>query len=600
MDTLNAPETVNEALYTGAFKIRTVRFVRIYWITSLAVTALIALKFKGFQASIIFLVGTAALYAAFAILLSTIVTRRCHASQLVFWRGHLVGLKLFYLWGLSLMFIDAGNWIMKNRPTWGHFWYVARIASIIYVLVMLCIWLARIINSSRQDTGYWKTFIIAVDLYMVAVIVTIPGSLVIGPSIFPFWRSIMGYGKVATLVVGFLCLFSWFIGYLEFLRSKSGARNLGIDIITVLIVATTIAYPIITPSYNHLFHNAEIYWLFYPVLGMAVFIPGAIQAAVMAALRVETGKRSVLIGLIIQLSSAVICAWYVVFDLTAQFTYPVAVLVLLIGTTSGLYMVIPTLETTTVSFGLSRLQPIEQVRNRTPITFCIGLGILITGAESFTLFDITFYAQRIFLSELLILLILLTGDHLISLREASFLYQKLELTNIELYNLARTDSLTGLSNRRSLKESLDHLIEVTIRSNEDLAIVLIDLDYFKQYNDTYGHIKGDEYLKHFAKLISINTRAQDLAARYGGEEFALVLPATEIKGAIHLTNKLRKDAAERSDDQITFSAGVTIYNRQGETIDTLLERVDSALYIAKDTGRNKTVFLESTWQLTTT
>jgi diguanylate cyclase (GGDEF)-like protein len=175
-----------------------------------------------------------------------------------------------------------------------------------------------------------------------------------------------------------------------------------------------------------------------------------------------------------------------------------------------------------------------------------------------------------------------------ALRESEHVQRRLA-ERIE--ELARIDELTGLLNRRYILRALGEEIVRAQRSAEPCSVALIDLDFFKQINDRFGHPIGDEVLRSFAIAASSNARDIDRLGRYGGEEFLLVLPCASRQQAIAAVNRLRKTTSELdwtaiSDDLVvTLSAGVTEI-RLHEAADEILARADAALYRAKDAGRN--------------
>lgn len=157
-----------------------------------------------------------------------------------------------------------------------------------------------------------------------------------------------------------------------------------------------------------------------------------------------------------------------------------------------------------------------------------------------------------------------------------------------LHRLATIDSLTGIYNRHQINEELDIEIERANRYNSMFALVMLDLDYFKNINDTYGHSVGDYVLKKFSEIVSEDIREVDRFGRWGGEEFILILPELNEEQALHVTEKLRKDVAsfEFTDvPQATVSIGVTICHAE-DSKKNMLKRVDDAMYQAKKAGRN--------------
>lgn len=162
---------------------------------------------------------------------------------------------------------------------------------------------------------------------------------------------------------------------------------------------------------------------------------------------------------------------------------------------------------------------------------------------------------------------------------------------------ASTDHLTGLANRLALDESLKKYWQESIQSQQPLTSILIDVDHFKKFNDTYGHIKGDKCLQKIAKLILQCVPSREcLAARYGGEEFAIILPRCDIKSATivakqieQLVNKMTfTDIGLPPEVKITISQGIACeHHNQYRTYEALLCATDTALYRAKKEGRNR-------------
>lgn len=161
--------------------------------------------------------------------------------------------------------------------------------------------------------------------------------------------------------------------------------------------------------------------------------------------------------------------------------------------------------------------------------------------------------------------------------------------------LATTDGLTGLNNHRTFQERLEVEIARAKRFNHRLSLLIIDIDYFKKFNDNFGHRVGDEVLRRVACLLAESTRNIDFAARYGGEEFVLILPETAIEGAVLTAERIREVIARRKmnvngkDLSVTVSIGVASFPEDADYREMLIERADNALYSAKKSGRNKVV-----------
>ena len=175
----------------------------------------------------------------------------------------------------------------------------------------------------------------------------------------------------------------------------------------------------------------------------------------------------------------------------------------------------------------------------------------------------------------------------------------MSISNAVLYEqtnkLAVTDGLTGISNRPSVEKSLRIEFERSKRYNSPLSLILLDVDHFKDVNDTYGHQKGDEILIAFASLLKKACRANDIAARYGGEEFVMVLPQSNAQGAFKIAERVREEmmkisfTGNESNFAVTVSCGVAEFNKDYESINMLIAAVDQALYEAKNGGRNRTI-----------
>jgi two-component system cell cycle response regulator len=166
---------------------------------------------------------------------------------------------------------------------------------------------------------------------------------------------------------------------------------------------------------------------------------------------------------------------------------------------------------------------------------------------------------------------------------------QLKALNQKLQSLAVTDGLTGLHNHRAFQDYLEEQFRTAMRNKQPLALILMDVDHFKQYNDTYGHQAGDEVLRQVAQILQANVREGDFVARYGGEEFVIVLPRTDLESAVAVAERLRRavESAEWHLRPITGSFGVACIRPDMETRQELIEAADQALYQAKKNGRNR-------------
>jgi two-component system cell cycle response regulator len=161
--------------------------------------------------------------------------------------------------------------------------------------------------------------------------------------------------------------------------------------------------------------------------------------------------------------------------------------------------------------------------------------------------------------------------------------------------LAVTDQLTGLHNRRYMTGQLNALVNRAVRGGDPVSALMIDIDHFKKINDSFGHAVGDEVLREFAVRLASNVRAVDLPCRYGGEEFTVIMPDTSLEDAGRIAERIRLHVAGSpfrvGEEQltVTISIGASSTSGEGDTPDALLKRADDAVYEAKSGGRNKVV-----------
>ncbi len=179
--------------------------------------------------------------------------------------------------------------------------------------------------------------------------------------------------------------------------------------------------------------------------------------------------------------------------------------------------------------------------------------------------------------------------------KAARLADELKEVNLKLQELAITDGLTGLHNFRYFHTELQKEMARARRHMHSVSLIMLDMDNFKQINDTYGHLSGDIVLKSVASLIWESTRNIDTVARYGGEEFSLILPETDVRGAVVVAEKLRKTIEANSVDingmkiGVTVSLGICVYDPKGNQLkeDEFIKAADRALYNSKSTGKNR-------------
>jgi diguanylate cyclase len=187
------------------------------------------------------------------------------------------------------------------------------------------------------------------------------------------------------------------------------------------------------------------------------------------------------------------------------------------------------------------------------------------------------------------------------------LEERLALSRTEITNLQQsleairaeslTDPLTGLGNRKYFDRSIEAMVQNALASGEPLSLLMFDIDHFKSFNDSYGHLTGDQVLRLVGMSLKQTIKGQDITARYGGEEFAVVLPNTALRQALTVADHIRravmsKELKKKSTGEIlgrvTISVGVSKL-KPGDDTDSLIERADACLYAAKRAGRNRVV-----------
>ncbi|MGL1903310.1 MAG: diguanylate cyclase [Fibrobacterales bacterium] len=170
--------------------------------------------------------------------------------------------------------------------------------------------------------------------------------------------------------------------------------------------------------------------------------------------------------------------------------------------------------------------------------------------------------------------------------------RELLITNKKLQQLAITDELTQTYNRRNMIDRLRDAFSYSDRYKTDVSVLMVDLDYFKRVNDSFGHNAGDAVLSDVSKVMKEMVRDSDVVGRWGGEEFVLIFPHTNIDGALEVSEKIRRELEERSwamtQAGVTISGGL-VQHQRGEAIDDCINRADILMYKAKEAGRNRIV-----------
>lgn len=180
------------------------------------------------------------------------------------------------------------------------------------------------------------------------------------------------------------------------------------------------------------------------------------------------------------------------------------------------------------------------------------------------------------------------------LKETSKTLQSLQKEYEQAKLEAFHDPLTELFNRKGFQEKADAAMEQSAKTNKPLAMIMADIDHFKSFNDTHGHLAGDEVLRFVSRTFKNMVKGQDVVARFGGEEFVILLPKTGFEGALHVAEQIRaffdKNVLKGATDlgKVTLSMGLSIFRKE-DTLESFVERADKALYKAKENGRNRVI-----------
>ena len=226
------------------------------------------------------------------------------------------------------------------------------------------------------------------------------------------------------------------------------------------------------------------------------------------------------------------------------------------------------------------------------ITFFLGIGIMFLGT-----YYTPYYLDKLSYPDIPYMSLLIAAPFFSILRKlfesrARFdNYNRLQAQSAHYRELSQRDGLTGLYNRSYLEQILNDSVRHAERTGKSLSFIMLDIDHFKEFNDTWGHQEGDRALAFVARVIRDSLREQDVAARYGGEEFSIVLAGADLFIANIVAERIRRSCEARSfslggDRTLTVSLGVSLF-RPGETPDCLIRRADEALYQAKNNGRNR-------------
>jgi len=280
---------------------------------------------------------------------------------------------------------------------------------------------------------------------------------------------------------------------------------------------------------------------------------------------------------------------------------PVAVLTLLFAlyidrftTRVGMLGVVLSLQLLLMLWALWRPAPPAQVRGAWLLTAGLGLQVLLLTSRGWLVATGRAGVEQLMQASALQAVSFVAAFVVVILASLGFILMAKDRSDAAHRHLAAHDALTGLANRRALMQMLERGVAHATRTQQECALLLLDIDHFKAINDTHGHLGGDQVLRHVAEVLRTRVRAQDFVGRYGGEEFMVLLPGTGREGALQLAETLRQAVADSACPlpggaiATTISIGVCAgaAGLRGSA-PALVQCADQALYAAKAAGRNR-------------
>ena len=254
--------------------------------------------------------------------------------------------------------------------------------------------------------------------------------------------------------------------------------------------------------------------------------------------------------------------------------------------------------------GMSGLELLDEVKRLRPQTLVVIMSAYVSIDSAIAALKAGAYDYLIKPFEdleLIVSVVRRAMENITLIKERNSLVVHLKKSNKALKELSRRfrdlairDGLTGLYNHGYLLDALAGEVARAMRYDRHLSVIFLDVDHFKQFNDQFGHQRGDMVLKQVSQILKDEIRKTDIAARYGGEEFVLILPETSKQDAFVVAEKVRKavqesianDVADEGPTTVTISAGVASYMEDGTDATELIAKADAAVYTAKNDGRN--------------
>ncbi len=572
-----------------------------------ALSTAVSLWIHGRDPFLTVLVLSAGLLTVPGLAFARMIVRRAPEEHKHYWWTWLYGLRCFFIFGYLMLNVGLPDWTLHGGAVLlSHLWLL-RLLSIVDGVGVVVVWSFVIRETIRSDvqskehaalSGEPRTSSrikseLAIDVSMALIVLSGPVIICLGPRAWHLLVDAAPVLEILSAVFGIAAGLFWGATGISMIVVKSGHRALSVDVLDAAMAVVALSAPLLLLFGPDILRQTSRLWLTFPLLGLALVLPAITGAVLMVYARIERYERRVISMFMALMAVSTVDAWLQIIEVLHGWRLPAAPFIFMGCVNWAVIMLVPLFETTRAPRGLDRLSPQAQLRkwNGIPVVTAVGVAWLVVTMEHVRHTDAN--GDIFTVGALIVMVSLATARHFFTVDETRGLYVELERSADELLKLSRSDPLTGLDNRRALFDSFEQLIARCRRTRESLTVVMIDLDLFKQYNDQFGHLAGDTVLRRVAAVLADEKREQDVAARFGGEEFCLLLPATDIAGALNLMRKISAGCAVRigRHEGITFSAGVALWDR-AETPDALMQRADDALYRAKDGGRDQVVVAE--------
>ena len=576
-----------------------------WWLVASAGAIAVSASVRSSIPFMVELVLAAGLFTIPGLAVSRLLVRRSHPAQRGTWWLWLYGLRSFFVYGYLAAAILLDQWV-AGQPHGSPSLAITRTVAAAFGAVAVVTWGMVVHDTARNGVGGRDRSEIVLDVLMAAVVVG-GAALAFGrstnPSDVTWTTSFLHTLRPVDTAFGVAAGLFWSATLVQVLRETAGLRAASVDSLDLGAVILVLAVPPLVAVEPVLADHAGVLWLTLPLVFLAVALPGMICAALMIAVRMPGNMRQFALWALVLLGVSTGDAWAQLAMALSGYRLVRWPFIAAGCVNFGFFLVVPILERRRRFVGLGRLQPDGQFRRWDLVPAVVALGSVALLVQFFVL-NAASGARVAIVTALGLLVGVGSARHYAGARETRRLHRQVVDMTEELYAQSRVDPLTGLGNRRVLQERFPQMAASCERTGRPLSIAMIDLDNFKRFNDTYGHLAGDQVLRDVADLVRAALRAEDLAARFGGEELCLALPGADPDQAAALLDRVRQARADvrRASPRpagpaledgvpavhVTFSAGVARW-LPGDGLDDVLRRADAACYAAKAGGRDRII-----------